>query len=144
VRLSPSIVLLGIGALFLLSRRGGAAPRKGGKGGGGGGAPRTSPASRSVAFKAGATYALTFDMEPGSPTMAEAELLRAVLGAVESLGMVPASGSPAQGDPAHVRARASSTRTLALPLHFRDVARPVYLLSATPLGPDIHGRRRWR
>ena len=84
---------------------------------------------------------MTFDLEGTGVTLTEAELQREVLSALEAMGMAPLPGSPAPGDPAHVQARASSTRKLPVPLHFRDTARKVYLLSVTPLGPPIHGAR---
>jgi hypothetical protein len=132
-----ALVVLGLFALGGRKGGGGSSTTtqpSGRKGGGGGSAP-----GRKVAFKAGQTYALTFDFEDGSRTMTEPELLREVLAACETMGMTPVAGSPAAGDPAHVRAKAASSRTLPVPLHFKDTQRAVYLSSATPLGPDIHG-----
>lgn len=133
-RRSPWLVVAVAVALFALGgRKGESAPRKG--------APRRG-GGVSIAFKAGTAYALVFDLEDGARTLTEPELLREVLSAVESLGMVPLPGSPAAGDPAHVRAKAVASRSLGLPLHFKDIDRAVYLLSATPLGPEIHGSSR--
>jgi hypothetical protein len=132
-RVSPWV--LAAAAVLVLSAMGRAAPSRKG-------APRRGGGTVSIAFKAGAVYALVFDLEEGPRTLSEPELLREVLSALESLGMVPLPGSPAAGDPVRVRAKATASRSFGLPLHFRDIDRAVYLLSATPLGPDIHGGAR--
>jgi hypothetical protein len=69
-------------------------------------------------------------------TISAADQLRFVLEALDVLGMVAVPGSPAANDPLHVRAMATASRSLPIPMHFAE-ARPVYLLSATPLGGPI-------
>jgi hypothetical protein len=128
---------------LLGGKPGSAAPSPGKPAPGGKPKPRTGPrpglrTGAAVSFTAGQSYALTFDAE-GSFDLTEPELLKEVLSAVEAMGMTPLPGSPAQGDPAHVRATASSTRKLPVPLHFKDTPRKVYLLQVTPLGPPVAG-----